>query len=119
MRLDQRGLSGSLQWALLMPVVLLCLLGSIEWAISARGQSAANEAAWAGAEAVAVIRGSEARARSTALDVARRGGLHKVKADISCSATVCQVTVSGSVPSLIPLTRPPINATVSLPLEGS
>ncbi len=117
MTLNQRGLSGSLQWALLIPVVLLCLLGSIEWAMSARGQSAANEAAWTAAEAVAVIRGSKAQAKSAALDVARRGGLHDAATNISCSATTCRVTVSGTVPSLIPMTRPPITATVSLPLE--
>ncbi len=111
--------SGSLQWALLIPVVLLCLLGSIEWAISARGQSAANEAAWIGAEAVTVIRGSETQARQAALDVARRGGLNGATVNIACSSTICRVTVSGSAPSLIPHVRPPITATVSLPLERS
>ncbi len=119
MRPNQRGLSGSLQWALLTPVVLLCLLGGIQWAISARGQSAANEAAWTGAEAVAVIRGSETQARQAALDVARLGGLNDATVTIACSASICRVTVSGSTPSLIPLARPPITATVSLPLERS
>ncbi|MDN5565044.1 MAG: pilus assembly protein, partial [Luteococcus sp.] len=54
MSTDERGLSESLQWAVLLPVVMLTVLGIIQSGIWLHGRSVAANAALAGAEAQAL-----------------------------------------------------------------
>ena len=65
-----RGMAESVQWALLMPLVIGCIVGIIGVCLWLSGRSAAQDAAFAGAEAGAVFGSDSGRAVEVATRVA-------------------------------------------------
>ena len=75
MNRPDRGMSGSVQWAILVPVILLTVLGAIQVGLWAYGRTVASHAAIAAAEEAALLGASEADARALGTEIASGGGL--------------------------------------------
>lgn len=102
--MDQRGLSGSVQTALLLPLALGSLLGTLQWGM----------VAWADATAVAAVdqtlhtaaaRGGDlSRAREAGLE-ATRGALSDASVKVWRSGSVVEAMVTGTANFvLVPVT---------------
>ncbi|HNV10635.1 MAG TPA: pilus assembly protein [Propionibacteriaceae bacterium] len=87
-----RGLSDSVQWALLVPVILLALLGGIQAGIVLHARTVADNAALTAAE-IAAVGGSNSAATLAARDVAGDAGLRDVQVTMTTSAGLVTVTV--------------------------
>ena len=90
---DRRGLSESVQWATLVPVLLLLVLGAVQVGIVLQARSAAGEAALAGAEAGAVLGASADSAESVSRRVAENSGLRDVEIVVRQGTGVVHVEV--------------------------
>ena len=97
-----RGLIESTQWAVLIPVLLLAVLGIIQAGLLLAGRSAVQQAAMAGAEHAAFVEADAASARLAASGVAERAGLLDVQVAIVDDGTGVDVQVSGRVPTVLP-----------------
>ena len=113
----ERGITESAQFALIWPLLLLVSLGIIQAGIWIHGHNVANRAAHAAADAASGSYGSSAEARQIAEGIARSGGLTDVVVQVSTSATVAEVAVTGSAPSLLDLPLGRIHETASAPVE--
>lgn len=92
----------STQWAVLMPLALLMVLGVIHGGLLLAGRGAAAQAALAGAETGAVAGGTGVdQARQAALDVAQQAGLREVQVQVSPGPDVV-VTVTGRIDTFWP-----------------
>lgn len=113
----ERGLSDSVQWAILVPVILLTVLGLIQVGIWMQGRSVASNAAIAGAEEAALLGSSSASAREVARKVADDGGLKDVRVDLEVRTTTVRTTVTGRVPSFFDLGLATVEEGATRPLE--
>ena len=113
----ERGITESAQFALIWPLLLLVSLGIIQAGIWVHGHNVANRAAHAAADAASGSYGSSAEARQIAEGIARSGGLTDVVVQVSTTATVAEVAVTGSAPSLLDLPLGRIHETASAPVE--
>jgi len=114
----QRGLSESVQWAVLGTALLCCVLGLIEAGLMLHGRTVVVAAARAGAQAQAALRaGADAGVRS-AKDVATAGGLVGVQVSVSTSATTVTVRVDATVSTFMGWVTPRIGAESTRPLEA-
>lgn len=95
---QQRGLSNSLQWAVLFPAVLLCTLGIIQVGVWVHGRNVAIEAANTAADLSRSFDADDATARSAAQRVAAVGGLSDVNLRIERGPTEVNVTFTGRIP---------------------
>lgn len=86
-------MSESVQWAVLTPLVLLCLVGLIQGGVWWNGRTCAQQAAAAGAD-TAAFAGAEA-ARGAAASVASRGSLSDVSVSVTDTGGAWEVTVTG------------------------
>lgn len=98
-----RGMSESVQWAVLTPLLLSLILGLIQGGIWLHGRTVASNAAIAAAEEAALLDGSPADAGGIAERIAAQGGLLDVRVDVAQSATSATVTVSGRMPLVVDL----------------
>ena len=98
-------------------MLLLVSLGIIQAGIWIHGHNVANRAANAAADAASGSYGSSAEARQIAEGIARSGGLTDVVVQVSTTATVAEVAVTGSAPSLLDLPLGRIHETASAPVE--
>jgi len=113
----ERGITESAQFALIWPLLLLVSLGIIQAGIWIHGHNVANRAAHAAADAASGSYGSSAEASQIAEGIARSGGLTDVVVQVSTTATVAEVAVTGSAPSLLDLPLGRIHETASAPVE--
>lgn len=100
-RRDQRGLSESVQHAVVFPVLMLITLGIIQTGIWIHAH---NVAAQSAAAAVDIARGSygdTGAARETALRLAASGGLGAVEVQVTQGGGEVRATVAGEAPLLI------------------
>lgn len=112
-----RGMSESLQWAVLLPTIMLAVLGTIQAAVWLHGHNVARQAASAAAQAEsAALAGSGSGARS-AEQIAAAGGLTGVRVDVQRSVTTVRVDVTGQVALPIDLGLGRISQTATAPLE--
>lgn len=114
-----RGMSDSVQWAVLTPLILLCLLGVIQAGIWMAGRSAAQQAAMAGAERAAILGGSVADARDTAHRVAAQAGLRGILVEVDAAGSLVEVVVHAEVGSLLPGSLDRVSADARRPKEPS
>lgn len=113
----ERGASHSLQWALLAPVVVLALVGTIQAAIVLRAQQTARSAAMAAAEIESRHGASEGDGRHVAAQVASQGDLRDVQVSITRQNGLVTVTVSGSADTFLDIGQGRVTRTASMPLE--
>ena len=95
-------MTGSVQLAMLMPLVLAVIFAIIQASIWFAGRSCAQQAAMAGAERAAYASGLADDAYQVSAEVAERGGLQQVDIGFAQLADTIQVNIVASVPALLP-----------------
>lgn len=94
-------MSESVQWAVLVPLLLLLVLGLVQVGVWLHGRSAAAQAAALAAEANSGYAGTASDAPARAL--ARAAGLTGVAIRVDRSATQVRATVTGRAPLILDL----------------
>lgn len=113
----ERGLSESVQWALITPVLLLLLLGGIQIGVVLHGRHAAGAAAQAAAEAAAAFEAPIDAGRDAALPVARTAGLRDVDVGVIRAGGRVDVVVDARVPIFFDVGQGHVQARASRPVE--
>ena len=114
---DERGLSESVQWAVLWPALMLVTLGIIQAGIFLHGRNVAQRAATAAVDAARGSYGSAADAEHLAANIASSGGLKNVTVRVQRTATTVNVDISANAPMIFDLSLGRINETANAPLE--
>jgi Flp pilus assembly protein TadG len=114
---DERGVSESVQWAVLWPVLMLVTLGIIQAGIFLHGRNVAQRAATAAVDAARGSYGSAADAEHLAEAIASSGGLTEVSVRVQRTGAVVNVDVSGYAPMIFDLDLGGVTATATAPLE--
>lgn len=114
---DERGVSDSVQWAVLTPLLLLTLLGSIQVGLWAHGRTIASHAAVAGAEEASLLGASTSDARVLAQAIAAGGGLTDVHVTVETSADQARVQVGGRMPTFLDLGQTGVSEQATRPRE--
>ncbi|SDT41595.1 TadE-like protein [Friedmanniella luteola] len=116
-RRDERGLSESVQFAVVWPVLVLVTLGVLQAGLWLHGRNVALRAASAAVDAARGSSGSEAAAREAAVELARSGGLDVVSVDVVRGAVDVRATVTAASPLLLDLGLGELHETAAAPLE--
>lgn len=114
---SERGLSESVQHAVIFPVLMLVTLGIIQAGIWVHGHTVAARAAAAGVDIARGSYGSTADARDKSIRLANAGGLDDVTVETHRSGTQVQVIVSGRAPLMLDLGLARITEQAAAPLE--
>ena len=114
---DERGLSESVQWAILWPFVMLLTLGIIQAGIFLHGRNVAQRAATAAVDAARGSYGTAADAQHLGEAIASSGGLEDVSVRVQRTATTASADVSGNAPMIFDLGLGRITETAAAPLE--
>lgn len=113
----QRGLSNSVQWAVLFPAVLLCTLGIIQAGVWVHGRNVAIEAANTAADLSRSLGADDGAAQSAAQRIAAVGGLSDVNLRIERGATEVNVTFTGRIPMFFDVGLGAITEQAHAPVE--
>lgn len=111
--MNERGVSESTQWALVVPALLAVVLGLVQTSVWLHGRTVAGHAASAAADAAALGRPLEPAAAS----IAERGGLRQVTVQTRRDGRLVTVTVSGRVPTFFDLGQGRVTGQAVVPLE--
>jgi Flp pilus assembly protein TadG len=114
---DERGLSESVQWAILWPLLMLLTLGIIQAGIFLHGRNVAQRAATAAVDAARGSYGSAADAEHLGESIASSGGLRDISIRVRPTGTTVTADVSGNAPMIFDLDLGRINETTVAPLE--
>jgi Flp pilus assembly protein TadG len=114
---NERGLSQSVQYAVIMPTLMLATLGIIQAGMWIHGENVAARASNAAADVARGSFGTASSAQEAASDLATAGGLSDVHVSVSRGATQVTVTVSAKAPSILDMGLGRIQETASAPLE--
>jgi Flp pilus assembly protein TadG len=114
---DERGLSESVQWAVLWPLLMLVTLGIIQAGIFLHGRNVAQRAATAAVDAARGSYGSTADAERLGATIAGSGGLRNISVRVQRTGTTVTADVSGYPPMIFDLDLGQINETAAAPLE--
>jgi hypothetical protein len=114
---SERGLSESVQHAVIFPVLMLVTLGVIQAGIWIHGHTVAARAAAAGVDVARGSYGTSAEAHDRAARLATAGGLHDVSVETHRTGTRAEVVVSGRAPLMLDLGLARITEHASAPLE--
>jgi Flp pilus assembly protein TadG len=114
---DERGLSESVQWAVLWPLLMLVTLGIIQAGIFLHGRNVAQRAATAAVDAARGSYGSAAEAHQLAETIAVAGGLKNISVRIQRAGTTVTANVSASAPMIFDLGLGRVTETATAPLE--
>lgn len=117
MNRPDRGMSGSVQWAILVPVILLTVLGAIQVGLWAYGRTVASHAAIAAAEEAALLGASEAGARALGTEIASGGGLTDIQVQLVVDANNARATVRGRMPTFVDLGQTRVSEQATRPRE--
>ena len=114
---DERGLSESVQWAILWPLLMLLTLGIIQAGIFLHGRNVAQRAATAAVDAARGSYGTATDAQHLAEAIASSAGLEHISVRVRRTATTASADVSGNVPMIFDLGLGRITETATAPLE--
>jgi Flp pilus assembly protein TadG len=114
---DERGLSESVQWAVLWPLLLLVTLGIIQAGMFLHGRNVAQRAATAAVDAARGSYGSAAEAEQLGVTIAGSGGLRSISVRVRRTGTTVRADVSAYPPMIFDLDLGRINETAAAPLE--
>ena len=114
---DERGLTESVQLAILWPLLMLATLGIIQSGIWLHARNVAFRAASVAVDAARGSYGSVADAEAAAVGIAQAGGLKQVQVSVVRRAAVVDVTVRGRVVLIVDLGLGSLSASASAPLE--
>ncbi len=115
--MSERGVSESTQWAILIPVLMLVVLGTIQAGIWLHGRTVAAQAAGAAAEQVAWARGSNGDAAAIGRRIAEAGGLQEAQVRVDRSVDSVRVTVTARAAMIIDLGLGAVSEHAVMPLE--
>jgi Flp pilus assembly protein TadG len=114
---DERGLSESVQWAILWPALMLLTLGIIQAGIFLHGRNVAQRAATAAVDTARGSYGSEADAQHLGETIAGSGGLRNISVRVQRTGTTVSADVSANVPMIFDLRLGKISGTATAPVE--
>jgi Flp pilus assembly protein TadG len=114
---DERGLSESVQWAILWPVLMLLTLGIIQAGIFLHGRNVAQRAATAAVDAARGTYGSAADAQHLGESIASSGGLREISVRVQRTGTTVTAEISAYAPMIFDLGLGRIYETAVAPLE--
>lgn len=114
---DERGLSESLQLAVVWPVLMLVTLGVIEGGTWLHARNVAERAAIAAVGEASGSYGNDDTARELGRDLAASGGLSNVEVAVSRGASAVTVVVSADSPLVLDLGLGRIREAAAGPLE--
>ena len=114
---DERGLSESVQWAVLWPALMLLTLGIIQAGVFLHGRNVAQRAATAAVDAARGSYGSAADAQHLAANIAASAGLKDISVRVQRSGTTVTADVSAIAPMIFDLRLGRITETASAPVE--
>ena len=112
---DERGLSGSVQAVVLMPLTIGILFSLLQWSLQYWAESTALAAAQQGAAVASAYGGRPGDGEAAAADVADNGSLSDVRVSVSRGARTTTATVSGR--AVVLLWPRPISTTVTTATE--
>ncbi|MCC6497190.1 MAG: pilus assembly protein [Propionibacteriaceae bacterium] len=115
--MNQRGVAESTQWAILLPVLLLLVLGLVQLGVWLQSRTVASQAASVAADLRATGPAADAAAREAGRRVATRGGLDEVEISFAAADGHLVVTVSGRAPLFFDIGQGLIIERAVLPLE--
>ncbi|HYP44024.1 MAG TPA: TadE/TadG family type IV pilus assembly protein [Propionibacteriaceae bacterium] len=116
-RRDERGLSQSVQYAVITPTLMLVTLGSIQAGVWVHGHNVAVRAAQTGADVARGSYGGAGEAQDRAGTLAAAGGLRDVEVRVSRGPERVDVTVSARAPLILDVGLGRIAETASAPRE--
>jgi Flp pilus assembly protein TadG len=114
---NERGLSESVQWAVLWPVLMLVTLGIIQAGIFLHGRNVAQRAATAAVDNARGSYGSVADAQLLATNIANSGGLKNISVRVQRTGMTVTADVSANAPMILDLRLGRIKETATAPLE--
>ena len=100
-RRDERGLSESVQFAVVWPVLMLVTLGVLQAGLWLHGRNVAQRAATAAVDTARGSTGSVEAARAIGAELARSGGLDGVTVEVVRGGTDVSATVTAASPLLL------------------
>jgi hypothetical protein len=112
-----RGLSNSIQFAVVMPLLMLISLGIIQAGVWLHGRNVAAEAANAAADLARTYGGDRGDAERSARRIAAVGGLEDIVVDIDPDGRIVRVRLSARAPMIFDLGLGRIAATATAPME--
>lgn len=118
MRLDERGLSGSVQVTLLFPLVLGVFLLGLQWAMLTWAQTTVQAAAEDGARAGAALGAGDSQGHDAAHVAADNGSLSAFDISIARQASRVTATVRGTAVGVLPFFPVDVEATAITPVEA-
>jgi Flp pilus assembly protein TadG len=116
-RRSERGLTSSLQFAVIVPALMLATFGLIQAGLWLHARNVAAAAANAAADVARSYADDPASARRTANKIARVGGLTHVRLTIQRHQRYVTVTITARAPVVMDLGLAHITETSSAPLE--
>lgn len=114
---DERGLSESVQFALVWPVLVLVTLGILQAGLWLHARNVAHRVVIAAVDMARGSAGSADEAHELGVDLARAGGLENVTLVVSRGPRSVTATVTGEAPVLLDLGLARVQETVTAPLE--
>jgi Flp pilus assembly protein TadG len=114
---DERGLSESVQWAVLWPALMLVTLGIVQAGIFLHGRNVAQRAATAAVDAARGSYGTPADAQHLAETIVSSGGLRNISVRVQRTGTTVSAEVSAHAPMIFDLNLGRINETATAPVE--
>ena len=114
---DEHGLSESVQWAILWPLLMLVTLGIIQAGIFLHGRNVAQRAATGAVDVARGSYGTAADAQHIAEAIASSGGLKHLSVRVQRTGTTASADVSGDAPMIFDLSLGRITETATAPLE--
>jgi Flp pilus assembly protein TadG len=114
---DERGLSESVQWAILWPLLMLLTLGIIQAGMFLHGRNVAQRAASAALDAARGSYGSAADAQHLGESIASSGGLRNISVHVQRTGTTATAEISAYPPMIFDLGIGRIIETAAAPLE--
>ena len=114
---SERGVSESVQYALIWPVLMLATLGIIQSGIWLHGRNVAQRAATAAADTARGTYGTSGDAEAIARDIAHSGGLQQISVEVRRSSTVVTVVVHAQAALILDLGLGSLSETASAPVE--
>jgi Flp pilus assembly protein TadG len=114
---NERGLSQSVQYAVILPTLMLITLGIIQAGVWIHGHDVAVRAANAAADVARGSYGTTEQARDVAERLAAAGGLRDVQVDVTRAPARVNVTVRAQAPLIFDVGLGRISETASAPVE--
>jgi Flp pilus assembly protein TadG len=114
---DERGLSESVQFAVVWPVLMLVTLGVLQAGLWLHGRNVAQRAATAAVDTARGTAGSVDAARDLATDLARTGGLDEVSVQVTRGPTTTTATVTAGSPLLLNFGLGRLRESATAPVE--